>query len=377
MIKKILFPGILILLFSSSIFAQEKIELTWYNATELGIEGKGWADANTNTPYDRLPKYAEKKVPEGVWQRGLNSSGMNVSFASDATMIVIRWKVRHPSISSPYLSSMAVAGLDLYVREGDKWFWAAAKPPNAAKKEGAPAGPPDTTETFLRGLSNKLREYRLYLPIYNGVELVEIGVPKGSKFSKAVEKETKKPIVFYGTSIVQGSSATRPGMTYVAQLNRRLDRRVINLGFSGLCKMEPEMGDLLAELDPAMFVIDCLPNMNVKEVPGRPVDLVKRIRKARPNTPIVLVENPGFSQTLWNQSVRDSVDQKNKLLAEEFGKLKQDGIQGLYYVKGGNLFGSTGESTVDGIHPTDLGFTIYADVLEPVLRKILSEHGSK
>jgi hypothetical protein len=144
-----LFPGILIFLFAVSLFAQEKIELTWYNAAELGVNGKGWTD--TNTPFDRLPKYAEKKVPEAVWQRGLNSAGMSVSFATDAPMVVIRWKVRHPSISSPYLSSMSVAGLDLYVREGDRWLWAAAKTPNAARKPGAPPGPPDTTETFLRG----------------------------------------------------------------------------------------------------------------------------------------------------------------------------------------------------------------------------------
>ena len=58
-------------------------------------------------------------------------------------------------------------------------------------------------------------------------------------------------------------------MTYVAQLGRRLDRPVINLGFSGLCHMEPALADLLAELDPAMFVIDCLPNMPAKEVAER------------------------------------------------------------------------------------------------------------
>jgi len=371
---KKLFVCILTLLFSLSLFAQEKIELTWYNAADLGVDGKGWTD--TNTPYDRLPKYAEKKVPDGVWQRSMNSAGMSVSFATDAPMLVIRWKMRHPSISSPYLSSMSVAGLDLYIREGDRWFWAASKTPNAAGKPGT-LGPPDTTETFLRGLSKKLREFRLYLPSYNGVELVEIGVPKDSKFGKTLEKETKKPIVFYGSSIVQGSASTRPGMTYVAQLNRRLNRGVINLGFSGLCKMEPSVADLLAELDPAMFVIDCLPNMTAKEISERTVNLVKKIRKARPNAAIVLVENPNYSQSLWNPAVQDSINLKNKLLTAEYDKLKRDGVQNLYYVKGDNLYGSTGESTVDGVHPTDLGFMIYADVLEPILRKILSEPETK
>lgn len=360
---------ILILVFSVSLFAQEKVELTWYNAVDLGIEGRGWTD--TKTPYDRFPPKAEKKVPEGVWARSLNSAGMNVSFATDSDMIVIRWKVRHPSITSPYLSSMSVAGLDLYVRENDKWMWAATKTPRP------PSVQPETTETFVRGLPVKLREFRLYLPSYNGVEKVEIGVKKDSKFGKSVEKEVKKPIVIYGSSIIQGSASSRPGMTLVAQLNRRLNRNIINLGFSGLCKMEPELGDLLAELDPALFVIDCLPNMTVAEIDQRTVDLVKKIRKARPDTPIVMVENPHYSQVLWNTSIRNQVNAKNKALSTQFAKLQQDGVKGIYYIKGDNLYGDDGESTVDGVHPTDYGFKLYADALEPLLRRILEESEKK
>lgn len=362
-----LFICILVLLFSISIFAQEKLEVTWYDATAIGIDGRGWAE--TTTPYDRLPGKAEKTVPQGVWQRSQNSAGMSVSFATDATMIAIRWKLRHPSITSPYLSSMSVAGLDLYIRNGDKWFWAATKPPQASKVAGQA---PETTDTFLRGLSPELREYRLYLPIYNGVEKVEIGVPKEAKFGKAVEKEAKKPIVFYGSSIVQGSASSRPGMTYPAQLNRRLNHSIVNLGFSGLCHMEPALADLLAELDPAIFVIDCLPNMTAQEISERTVPLVKKIREARPNTPIVLVENPTYSQSLWNPAVLKGVNLKNKLLTDEYNKLKRDGVQNLHYVKGNNLFGTDGNTTVDGVHPTDAGFTLFADALEPILRNLLS-----
>lgn len=352
-----------------SLSAQEKVELTWYDATFIGIDGRGWTD--TKTPYDRFPKKAEGKVPAEVWARSLNSAGMSVSFATDADMIVIRWKVRHPSINSPYLSSMSVAGLDLYIWENDKWLWAATKTPRP------PSVQSETTETFLRGLPKKLREFRLYLPSYNGVDKVEIGVSKDSKFGKAVENESKKPIVFYGSSIVQGSASSRPGMTYVAQLQRRLSRGVINLGFSGLCHMEPELGDLLAELDPALFVIDCLPNMTVPEINDRTVNLVKKIRKAQPNTPIVLVENPNYSQVLWNPAVKNSVAAKNKALSTQFAKLQQDGLKEIYYVKGDNLYGDDGESTVDGVHPTDYGFKLYADALEPLFRRILEESEKK
>jgi len=360
----ILFAAIILCV---NISAQEKIEVTWYNAVDLGIDGKGWA-SDIRTPYDRLPSKAEKMVPKGVWLRSMNSAGMSVPFATDATTVIIRWKLRNPSISSPYLSSMSVAGLDLYIRKADKWFWAATKTPKVF---------PETTETFLRGLSQELREYRLYLPSYNGVEKVEIGVPRGSKFGKALDTNKKKPIVFYGTSIVQGSASSRPGMTYVAQLGRRLDNPVVNLGFSGLCHMEPEMADLMAELDPAIYVIDCLPNMAVKEIPDRTGTFVKKLRDAHPTTPIVLVENPSYSQILWNPAVERSVNNKNKLLLNEYNKLTRGGIQGLHYLKGKDLYGSDGNSTVDGVHPTDLGFMRIADVMEPYLKKILSGQAAK
>jgi len=358
--RQLLICGLVLLLYTS-LPAQEKILLTWYDAAALGVDGRGWTD--TKTPFDRLPSRAEKLVPEAVWLRSMNSAGLRVSFATDSTIIVVRWKLRHPSISSPYLSSMSVAGLDLYLREGDKWRWAATKPPKVF---------PETTETFLRDLSPELREYLLYLPSYNGVEKVEIGIMEGAKFGKALDKKAEKPIVFYGTSIVQGSASSRPGMTYVAQLGRRLDRSVINLGFSGSCHMEPALADLLAELDPAMYVIDCLPNMTAPEISERTAPLIKRIRKARPDTPIVLVENLTYSQSLWNPATQKSIKLKNKLLSDEYEKLERARVRNLHYIKGENLLTGDGNSTVDGVHPTDMGFLQMTDALEPILRKILA-----
>jgi hypothetical protein len=355
-----------ILLFSFSSSAQERLLLTWYDATVLGIQGKGWTD--TKTPFDRLPVKAEKLVPEGVWARSLNSAGLHVSFATNSPIIVVRWRLRNPSISSPYLSSMSVAGLDLYVRQGDKWFWAATKPPKSY---------PETTETFLRNLSPELREYLLYLPIYNGVEKVEIGVAEGSKFGKAIESTTEKPIVIYGTSIVQGSAASRPGMTYVSQLARRLNRPVINLGFSGLCHMEHALAELLAELDPAMYVVDCLPNMLPKEIKERTVPLVKTIREKHPDTPIVLIENLAYPQGRWNPGVEKSVELKNKILSDEYAKLRRESIPNIYYIKNDGLLSNEGNATVDGVHPTDLGFWQMTNTLEPILRAILTRSETK
>src|SRR5205085_52806 len=134
------------------------------------------------------------------------------------------------------------------------------------------------------------REYAAYLPLYNGVENLSIGVSPGAKFEPLAPR-SEKPIVFYGTSITHGASASRPGMAHPAILGRRFDRPVINLGFSGNGRMDAAVGELLVKIDAAVYVIDCLPNMGANDVRQKCPPLVKLLREARPQTPIVLVED--------------------------------------------------------------------------------------
>src|SRR5690606_21529276 len=136
---------------------------------------------------------------------------------------------------------------------------------------------------LVSGLSAGKREVLLYLPVYNGVSSVELGLPRGSSLGRAPARleDRDRPVAVDGTSITQGGCASRPGMVHTAILGRRFDRAVINLGFSGNGKMELEVGRLLAELDAAVYVIDCLPNMDAKEVTERTAPLVRLLRKAR------------------------------------------------------------------------------------------------
>ena len=49
----------------------------------------------------------------------------------------------------------------------------------------------------------------------------------------------------------------------------------------------------------------------------------------------------------------------------------KDGVKGLHYLKGDGLLGADGEDTVDGSHPTDLGFLRQADAMLPALTPLL------
>src|SRR5439155_14165975 len=111
------------------------------------------------------------------------------------------------------------------------------------------------------------------------VSSVEIGVAKDKFIAKGpTYAKEKKPIVFYGTSITQGGCASRTGMVHTAILGRRLGYPIVNLGFSGNGRMEPEVVKLIAEIDASCYVIDCLPNMTAKEVSANTEPLVQLLR---------------------------------------------------------------------------------------------------
>jgi hypothetical protein len=225
------------------------------------------------------------------------------------------------------------------------------------------------------GLSKK-REYLLFLPLYNGVESVALGVPEGAALQRAKPRSGRKArgFVAYGTSIVQGGCACRSGMGYPEIMARALDCSAINLGFSGNGPMEVELARLMAELNPAVYVIDCLPNMQADMVPQRVEPLVKVLRSKRPKTPIVFVENITYQRQVVQAPDFSGHAAKNAHLRAEFKRLVNAGVRDLHYVKGDRLLGDPQRDnvgTVDGTHPTDVGFMRMAAVIGKTVAKLL------
>jgi len=337
----------------------------WYDISQLELEGKGWDD--TTHPYDRLPARAEGKVTDGVWHLSRNSAGMAVRFVTDSTSIGARWKLRSSSLAMNHMPATGVSGLDLYIRTEDPdqlWHWVGV---------GRPEKFPDNEKPLVSGVPEGQHEYLLYLPLYNGVESLQIGIEADATlFRPAPRPDTRaKPVVVYGTSITQGGCASRPGMAYPAIVGRWLDRPTINLGFSGNGKMEIEMAEFLGELDASAYVLDCLPNMSPELVTERVGPFVRLLREKRPDTPIVLVENIRYQAGAILPATKRGYMAKNEALRAVHGELVADGIGGLHYVPGDDLLGHDGEATVDGTHATDVGFLRMSEVLTPVLRSIL------
>jgi len=343
----------------------QNARIIWTDVRRLSVEGQGWT--KTVSPFDRLPAKAKGAVPDAVWNLSANSAGIVVRFVTNAKEIWSRWTLKSNALSMTHMPATGVSGLDLYVRmptgeqklPGQMYQWVAVGQPDQQINEVALAS----------GIPEGNHEFLLYLPLYNGVSSVEVGVPEEAMLGKLPERGN--PIVFYGTSITQGGCASRPGMAYPAIIGRILDRPTINLGFSGNGKMDPSMADLLAELDAAAYVIDCCPNMSPGLVTDRTAPLVRKLRKAHPDTPIVLVENIGYQAAAFLPGPRIRFQSNNAALRSQYEILISEGMQNLTYVKGDLLLGNDGEATVDGTHATDLGFRRIAEALTPVLARLL------
>jgi len=334
--------------------------LSWHDVTAWGAEGRILPDENRKRWFDRLPADAEGTVTNAVWNLSRHSAGMMIRFKTDATAIHVHYKLLNANLAMAHMPATGVSGVDLYARDAKgNWRWVQVTRPASQ----------EVKTRIVSGLAPGFREFALYLPLYNGIEFLRIGVPPDSKLESLPPR--LKPIVFYGTSIPHGACASRPGMVHTAILGRRFDMPVVNLGFSGNGKMHAEVGSYLTQIDAAAYVIDCLPNMNADMVTERCVPLVKQIRAEKPDTPIILVEDRRNTNS-WILPARDAHHTANHAaLKNAFDSLRGESVDNLYYISGDRLYGTDSDGATDGSHANDLGFFRQADIFEPVLRKAL------
>jgi lysophospholipase L1-like esterase len=354
-----LLTNLLVLALAASVSGQQT-SWRWRDAAELAIEGRGWDQ--TRHMYDRLPAKAESLVRPPVWELAQHSAGLSVRFVTNAPTISVRWKLRFSRLEMPHMPATGVSGVDLYVRDDQSWHFLG---------NGRPLRFPDNESILVRDLEPMEREFRLYFPLYNGVERLEIGVPDGAVFRSAIAPAAnRRPIVFYGTSITQGGCAARPGMAYPAILGRMLDMPVINLGFSGNGKTEPELARLLAEIEASAFVLDSLPNLETAQVGERLPKFIEILRERHANVPILLVESIPYPDKRFVAKRDQRFTESNAILHRIFSERRERGDTALHYLTSEDFLGPDGEATVDGVHPTDLGFQRMANSLATPLRSL-------
>ena len=337
-------------------------EPVWHDASEFPLYGK--AVDSTLTRYERLPASYQGKIRNVLWNLGRNSAGLFLRFRSDSPYIRVKWTSMTGN-SMNHMAATGVRGVDLYVLMDDgQWHFAGV---------GRPAG--RTTDAKVAdGMSVEDREYMLYLPLYDGVDSLSIGIDGKASISgpEVCYPDSDGAVVMYGTSILQGGCASRPGMAHTNILGRMLGREVINLGFSGNALLDYEIAEVMASVaDPAVFVLDYVPNASAEQIAGKGETFFRILRDAHPDVPVVFIEDPQFPHSCVNQKIGREISRKNAAQRKLFESLKKSGEKKIFYIPSENLIGDDGEATVDGVHFTDLGMIRYAECVFPVIRKAL------
>lgn len=332
----------------------------WIDIQNIGIEGQGWTNGLVS-PYDRLPAHARDLVSENLWNLSRSSTGMCITFVSDTKAIHIRRELASAQLGEHNFNNCAFSGFDLYADDHGQWRWIATTPHSQAEA---------SEYILVQDLPGK-HTYRMYLPLRNQLLKAEIGIDNGSSL-KAVSPRRDKPIVFYGSSIIHGAYASHAGLSHPSLLGRRLNKPIVNLGFSGSARMEKEVAALLGELDPAVYVIDPMPNMDAKMVQERAKTFLQHLRSLRPHTPFLLMEDAPKTNAWFFKEKMAENRQKWQEMRKIYKHLQDEGENNIFYLKGNHLFGTDNEASIDGIHPGDLGLTRMADKIYPLLRKIIA-----
>ncbi len=347
--------GLLLLTFTGN--AQS--EKVYTDAHDLTLIGKA---ENSKMYYHRLDTSAHQDIPAILRTLATRSAGLALSFTTNSTTVSAKWCTSKLA-TADNMTGIAFEGMDLYIKHNGRWQFA-----GVARHVSHECSESVIAENMEAGK----KECLLFLPTYDETLSLSIGIDQGAVIERG-DQPFKKKVLIYGSSIVQGASASRPGLAYPARLSRETGYNFINLGFSGNAKMEASVANMLAAMPMDAIILDCVPNPSPEEVLARTNYLVSTIRRSHPRVPIICIGSVARERGNFDTVVAAKVALKDKYFEQEIRKLqKQD--KDLYLIGGDGLLGKDQEGTTDGIHPNDLGFDRMLQKIRPEILKILKRY---
>lgn len=340
--------------------------MTWHDPQQAPMQvlmGQAWPQECRGT-YQRFPESRRADIPAAVWGNAQHSAGLSLRFHTLARHITVKLTTANKgTFAMRHMPAMGVSGVDLYEldKQGHTYY---CEPKYSFG---------DTITYVFHALDHHHGgDYELYLPLYNKVTWLNVGVAEGEDFHW-IEAQQERPILVYGTSIAHGGCASRTGMAWPSIVKRTLNRPVVNWGFSGSGKMEKEMWEQMRQVDAAVYIIDCMPNMTgpglCEEIFGRMTTGVRLLREQQ-DAPILIVEHDGYTGEATSDSLFHCYDRCNQECLRAYKQLKKEGVKGLYYLSHKEI-GMPADGLVDGVHSTDLGMMVYAKAYLKKLKKLL------
>ncbi len=336
------------------------VEVTWHDVRQSPFSLHGfWA---TEPFFHRVPFDVAEATSEGVNKLSRESAGGRVRFSTNSPYIAVRAKYRVVGRSS-HLSLISTAGFDLYLdgEFGSRFI----------KEFRMPYDMTDSYEQIIQLGGSSMRAYTINFPVHAVVETLEIGLKPDAEIAPAAPYRDIAPVIFYGSSIVHGTAASRPGYIYPAIISRDLNLDFRNIGFSGMAKGEEPLARWMATLPMSIFVCDYDHNApTVEHLEATHYPLYEIIREKNPDVPYIMVTRPDF-WTLPRQ--KEHLLQRRDVIMNSYLKARAAGDKNVYFIDGlsFNVLPHQYEMSVDSVHPNDAGFIRMADSIGTTIRHIL------
>lgn len=338
------------------------IDVTWYDVKKAPFSIHGLYNPETEPYFHRLPFDVAEATSEGVAKLHQECAGGRVRFSTDSPYIAIRAKFRVVGRSS-HLTLVSTAGFDLFMdgEFGSRYI----------KEFRMPYDMTDRYEQILHLDKGEMRSFTINMPVHSVVETLEIGLAPDASVKEAKPYRDIKPVIFYGSSIVHGTAATRPGNTYPTIISRELNIDFRNIGFSGHAKGEPEIAEWMATLPMSIFVCDYDHNApTVEHLEETHYAMYEIIRKKNPDLPYIMITRPNFwtSRRGWEDSLA-----RRDVIMSSYLKARANGDKNVWFIDGMSFFTEAyqNECVMDSCHPQDAGFIRMAESIGTFIRHIL------
>lgn len=336
----------------------------YVDATELTIVGKLFYD--TPNPYHRVDTVRFKGFTKGENLQVRESSGISVAFKTNSSVIQVL--TEYGEMQFPNNSTgIAARGFDLYIKKDGKWLYQNANV-NSDKNMSKPL-------TLVKDMNSDMKECLLYLPLFSEVRRIQIGVEDGAEIAP-IENPFRHRIGVFGSSFTHGASTSRPGMAYPAQLSRKTGLQFLSLGCSGNSKLQQYFADVLCAAQVDALVFDSFSNPSPEMIQERLFPFIEKISKAHPDIPLIFQRTIFRANRNFSQKI-DEIETRKQEVSDSLMDIACKKYKNVYYIRSTEARDADCETFVDGVHPSNQGYTLWEEsVRKPILR-ILRKYGIK
>ena len=336
------------------------VKYVFTEASDLNLIGK---IMDTPNPYHRVDTVKYKGFTKGENEQVRCSAGLAVLFKTNSSVISVLADYGYMNHDNSTMG-ISLRGYDLYIRKDGEWLYAAS--------QAAGRGWEENNLVLIKDMDDSMKECMLYLPIYSEEYSVKIGVQEGAVL-ESMESPFRHRIGIFGSSYTHGISTGRAGMSYPMQLMRMTGLQILSLGCSGNCKMQPYFADVLCDADVDAFIFDSFSNPDAKMIEERLFPFIEKIQAAHPGKPLI------FQQTIYRESRNfclssEAKESSKQAMAEKLMKEAVKKYKDVYFIQT-NAADKIHSTSVDGIHPSDYGYTLWAESIRKPIVKILKKYG--